>query len=156
MQPRITSAILMTLICVTAQATEPSLAIYDPDSGHLWNRLYRAIAVRTEAGVDFGTDTSEPYHDGFDDPKRLIAILDEYLQKHGEHRATGNLGRALLLNDVWTAFDLAAGPEVGSEGPSLRRRLARVIERLSMQISHISGLPNNYAGREVGNIYNRF
>src|ERR1700687_698027 len=68
------------------------------DPEHLWNRLYRAIAVRTEGGVDYGIDNSEPYYDGFDNPEKLIAILDEFLQKHGEDRAPSDLTRALLLN----------------------------------------------------------
>ena len=138
-------AIMMMLICVAAQATEPSTAVYDRDPKHLWNRLYAAIAVRTEAGINFGIDNSEPFHDYFEDPQRLIAILDEFLQKHGEDRTAGNLRRALLLNDIWTAFDLAARPVDGSEDAALRRRLARVLARLSMQSSQISSLPDNYA-----------
>src|SRR5580693_10281404 len=94
------SAAMVTLICAAAQAAEPSSAIYDRDPEHLWDRLYRAIAVRTEAGVDFGMDNAELYRDNFDDSKRLIALLDEFLRKHGENRATGDLRRALLLNDV--------------------------------------------------------
>jgi hypothetical protein len=139
------SGVVLALICAMAQAAEPPLAIYDRDPGHLWNRLYRAIAVRTEGGVDYGMDNSEPYYDGFDNPDKLIAILDEFLHKHGEDRAPSDLTRALLLNDVWAAFDLAATPAVGAEGPSLRRRLARAIERLRMQSSRISALPDNYA-----------
>ena len=121
---------MVTLICAAAQAAEPSSAIYDRDPEHLWNRLYAAMAVRMEAGVDFGVDNSEPYQYRFDDPKTLIAILDEFLRTRGEDRAPGNLRRALLLNDLWAAFDLAASAEVGPDGASLRPRLARVIERL--------------------------
>jgi len=138
-------AAMVTLICAAAQAAEPSSAIYDRDPEHVWNRLYRAIAVRTEAGVDFGMDNSEPYQNRFDDPKTLIAILDEFLRTRGEDRAPGNLQRALLLNDVWAAFDLAASTEVGPDGASLRPRLARVIERLRMHSSDISSLPDNYS-----------
>jgi len=139
------SAIVLALICASATAAESQFAIYDRDPAHLWNRLYRAIAVRTEAGVDYGIDNSEPYHDGFDDPKTLTAVLDEFLKRHGEDRAPGALRRALLQNDVWAAFDLATGPETGKDGASLRRRLARVIGRLRMQSSQIAQLPDNYA-----------
>jgi hypothetical protein len=121
------------------------LSIYDRDPGHLWNRLYRAIAVRTEGSVDYGVDNAEPYYDAFDDPKTLAAILDEFLDKHGEVRARGDLKHALLQNDVWAAFDLATSPKVGASGMLLRRRLARVIERLHLKSSQISGLPDNYA-----------
>jgi hypothetical protein len=121
------------------------LPIYDRDSEHLWNRLYREIAVRTEGAVDYGEDNAEPYYDAFDDPKKLAATLDEFLEKHGEDRARGDLRRALLQNDVWVAFDLATSPEAGASGVLLRRRLARVIERLRLKSSQISGLPDNYA-----------
>ena len=78
-------------------------------------------------------------------PQKLITLLDEFLHKHGEDRAPGALRRALLLNDVWAAFDLSNSTVVGAEGASLRRRLARVIGRLRMQTPQISSLPDNYA-----------
>jgi hypothetical protein len=138
-------ATTLAIICVAARSAQVPLPIYDRDPRHLWNRLYRAIAVRTEGAVDYGEDNGEPYHDAFDDPKRLAAILDEFLDKHGEGRASGDLRRALLQNDVWAAFDLATSPEVGASGVLLRRRLARVIEQLRLKSSQISGLPDNYA-----------
>jgi hypothetical protein len=138
-------ALIMMLTCITAQAAPPPWTIYDRNPEHLWNRLYAAIAVRTEGGLDYGVDNSEPFHESFDDPQKLIAILNEFLDKHGEDRAPGALRRALLLNDVWAAFDLTNTPIVGAEGASLRRRLARVIGRLRMQSPQISGLPDNYA-----------
>jgi hypothetical protein len=139
------SAIVFALICASAKAAESPFAIYDRDPAHLWNRLYRAMAVRTEAGVEYGIDNSEPYQDSFDDPKTLTVVLDEFLKRQGEDRAPGALRRALLLNDVWAAFDLATGPEAGANGASLRRRLARVIGQLRLQSSQIADLPDNYA-----------
>jgi hypothetical protein len=136
---------MMMLICLTAHAAQPPRTIYDPNSEHLWNRLYAAIAVRTEGGIDYGVDNSEPFHDSFDNPQKLITLLDEFLHEHGEDRASGALRRALLLNDVWAAFDLTNTPVVGAEGVSLRRRLARVIGRLRMQTPQITSLPDNYA-----------
>ena len=136
---------IMTLICATAHAAQPPPAIYDRNPEHLWNRIYAAIAVRTEGGLDYGVDNSEPFHDSFDNPQKLVTILDEFLHQHGEDRAPGALRRALLLNDVWAAFDLTNSPVVGAEGASLRRRLARVIGRLRMQSPQISSLPDNYA-----------
>ena len=138
-------ATTLAMICMSARSEQTPLAIYDRDPEHLWNRLYRAIAVRTAGAVDYGLDNAEPYRDAFDNPNRLAAILDEFLDKHGEDRAHGDLKRALLQNDVWAAFDLATSPEVGASGVLLRRRLARVIERLRLSSSQISGLPDNYA-----------
>jgi hypothetical protein len=136
---------MMMLLCLTAHAAQPPRTIYDPNPEHLWNRLYAAIAVRTEGGIDYGVDNSEPFHDNFDNPQKLITLLDEFLHEHGEDRASGALRRALLLNDVWAAFDLTNTPVVGAEGVSLRRRLARVIGRLRMQTPQIASLPDNYA-----------
>jgi hypothetical protein len=138
-------AFLLAITWVSARSEQAPLSIYDRDPEHLWNRLYRAIAVRTEGAVDYGVDNAEPYYDAFDDPKKLAAILDEFLDKQGESRASGDLRQALLQNDVWSAFDLATSPEVGASGVLLRRRLARVIERLQLKSSRISGLPDNYA-----------
>ena len=107
--------------------------------------LSRDCRANREGAVDYGVDNAEPYRDAFDDPKRLAAILDEFLDKHGERRARGDLRRALLQNDVWSAFDLATTPEVGASGVLLRRRLAHVIERLQLKSSHNSSLPDNYA-----------
>jgi hypothetical protein len=136
-------ALLLAIICVSARSQHAPLSIYDRDPEHLWNRLYRALAVRTEGAVDYGVDNAEPYYDAFDDPKKLAALLDEFLDKQG--RANGDLRQALLQNDVWSAFDFATSPEVGASGVLLRRRLARVIERLHLRTSQISGLPDNYA-----------
>jgi hypothetical protein len=139
------SALVMTAVCLVAEATESSLVVYDRDPGHLWNRLYGAIAARTGGDADYGMDNSEPYHESFDNPEKLVAILDEFREKHGEDWAPDPLRRALLQNDVWAAFDLATGPNVEAEGASLRRDLARVIRRLRLQSSQISSLPDNYA-----------
>lgn len=49
-------AVIMTLTGATSQAAQTPLAIYDGDPEHLWNRLYRAIAVLVAlcAAVDRG------------------------------------------------------------------------------------------------------
>jgi hypothetical protein len=118
--------------------------VYDSNPEHPWNRLYRAIAVRTERGIPYGADNSEPYGEPFDDPQEVRAALDEFLERHAEKLAPGNLGRALLLNDLWTAFDLAASPVMMADSAALRARLARVIARLRLPRSAVSGLPDNY------------
>ncbi len=134
-------SLILALACVTAQAAEPSVAIYDADPEHLWNRLYRAIAVRTEAGVEFGADNAVPFNEDFDDADNVITVLDEFLSSRGEARSPSDLRRALLLHDVWAAFDLAAG----GEHKVLQRRLASVIGRLAMKDHAIAGLQDNYA-----------
>ena len=109
-------------------AADHSTAIYDDDPGHLWNRLYRAIAVRTEAGIQYGADSPEPFDEEFDDPAQLQAVLDEFLRSGGENLVANDLKRALLLHDVWAAFDLAAHREIAP----LQLGLARVLARLRL------------------------
>jgi hypothetical protein len=131
----------VVLLFVAAQAADRRVTIYDQDPEHLWNRLYLALAVRTEAGTQYGVDNSVPFDEDFDDPEKLAAVLDEFLNADGQDLASGDLRRALLLHDVWAAFDLSAR----SERKELRRRLARVVGRLRMQDQAIAGLQDNYA-----------
>ena len=138
---RLLCGAMFVLQCVAAQAADTQAAIYDRDPEHLWNRLYRAVAVRTEAGTQYGADNSVPFEEEFDDPEKLAAVLDEFLKGHGEDQASGDLKRALLLHDVWAAFDLTAR----SEHKELRGRLASVVGRLRLRDQAIAGLQNNYA-----------
>jgi hypothetical protein len=131
----------MALLCIAARAADSPPAIYDADPEHIWNRVYRALAVRTEAGIQYGIDSSVPFEEEFDDPARVAAVLDEFLKSKGESRASGDLRRALFQHDVWAAFDLAAR---GGD-KNLRYRLAAVIGRLRMRDDAIDGLPDNYA-----------
>jgi hypothetical protein len=138
-------AVLMSLIGAVAQAADAPVAIYDPNPEHLWNRLYRAIAMRAENGVTYGADNAVPFREPFDDPEKLTGVLDEFLEHHGEKRSDGDIAQALLLSDVWAAFDLAVSGVNGPASQPIERGLARVIGRLRMQESAISHLPDNYA-----------
>src|SRR5579862_1636198 len=120
-------AVLMTLVGTVAQAADAPAAIYDKNPDHLWNRLYRAIAMRTANGMSYGADNSVPFREPFDDPTRLAAVLEEFLDHHGERRLNGDLARALLLSDVWAAFDLAASSSRDSASARIDRLLARVM-----------------------------
>lgn len=42
------------LLTAMAHAEEAAPIIYDPDPQHIFNRLYAAIAIRTEGGERFG------------------------------------------------------------------------------------------------------
>lgn len=143
--------VLLALMCQSAQAADAPGAIYDRDPASLWNRLYRAVAVRSAAGVAYGLDNSEPYVEPFDDRVVLVRLLDEFLRHHGEALSADPMKRALLQNDLWTAFDLAAYGTGGDQGAvvdrgvALRARLAQVIERLSLSQTQIAALPDNYA-----------
>jgi hypothetical protein len=143
---RMTFAIVATtLLWALARAAPAPVAIYDRDPQHLWNRLYREIAVRTEGAAAYGIDNAEPFHEPFDHPQRLIAVLKEFLAVHGEIRCATALRRALMQNDLWSAFDLAASASAGAEDAALRLLLARVIERMALPDGAIAQLPDNYA-----------
>jgi hypothetical protein len=143
---RMTLAIGVTMLiwAVTEAATAP-VVIYDRDPRHVWNRLYREIAVRTDGATAYGIDQAEPFHETFDHPQRLIAVLKEFLAVHGETRCSTALRLALFQNDLWSAFDLAASPPSGPTGATIRPLLARVIQRLALPQSAIARLPDNYA-----------
>jgi hypothetical protein len=132
---------LLVFISSFADAADAPVAIYSSDPSHLWNRLYRAMAIRTFDGVSYGADIAEPYSDDFESREQLISTLDEFLRAKEESSLPAGVRRALLLNDVWTAFDTST-----VHGDSeLRSRLARAIERLRMPMSDIARLEDNYA-----------
>jgi hypothetical protein len=139
------------------------VTVYHPDPHHLWNRLHRALWVRTGPdGKDYGHDRLDPLlwpetryllkgslHD------QAVEVLDEFLANEGEKLLTDPLKRAILQRDLWAVFDWAAEPGRNSREAYLRRspparralllRLARVIKRLALTAEQIHGLPDNYA-----------
>ena len=132
--------------------------IYDPDPQHLFNRLHRAMAVRTIGGVDYGTDNAIPFITDADAlltgdaHVQLLSVLDEFLRAQTPDRLPGELSkelpRALLQHDAWATFDhtlLRTLAELPAERKALRARLAKVIALLAMKDSEIARLPDNYA-----------
>jgi hypothetical protein len=135
--------------------------IYDPDPKHLWNRLNETLFARsspgTPVGRTYGLDepdilywngTShlliEPSH------QQALAVLDEFINTHGEKLIRDPLKRALLQRDLWELFDWTALP--GLRDPTgrkeLQRRLAVVIRRLALTTNEIASLPDNYLDAE--------
>jgi hypothetical protein len=133
---------LLLLFVFSSAFAGSNVTVYDPDPNHLWNRLYQALAVRTLGGVQYGVDNADAYPDPFDNSARAGKLLDEFLSKHGESLSANATARALLLNDVWTAFDMSVRDVWGS--PALTTRLARVLSKLRLTPSEISALPDNY------------
>src|SRR5215475_11397142 len=84
---------IVLAIRYSSQSDRPSRsephAIYDSDPAHLWNRLHRALDVRTARdGVEYGRDELDPLLWG--ETKHLlvgpsheqaIKLLDEFLSK---------------------------------------------------------------------------
>jgi hypothetical protein len=140
--------------------------VYDPNSQHLWNRLYAVLYVRsTPDGKAYGEDGLDPllwpsskyllnkprYEQG-------IRLLDEFLNKRGETLIQEPLKRAVFQRDLWAIFDWLADPHLGYSGyPSektdqgaaerraLEKRLAQAIQRLALSSEQIQALPDNYA-----------
>lgn len=137
--------------------------IYDPDPQHLWNRLHRALWVRLGPdGKEYGLDRLDPLL--WFETKHLlegkshelaIAVLDEFLEKHGEKLLPDPLHRAILQRDLWALFDWSTGPGENSRDAyirrspparlTLQRRLARAIQRLALSSEEAKGLTDNYA-----------
>ncbi|HMC65888.1 MAG: hypothetical protein E6K70_23495 [Planctomycetota bacterium] len=158
------------LDCPTGTAGPPApsaglaqVTIYDPDPQHLWNRLHRALWVRTgRDGKEYGHDRLDPLL--WSETKHLlqgnsheqaVAVLDEFLAEHGEKLVKDPLKRAILQRDLWAVFDWAAEPSANTQEARLQRsppprralqaRLARSIQRLALTADEIKGLADNYA-----------
>jgi hypothetical protein len=148
----------------------PKVAVYDADPGHLWNRLYAALYVRTtDDGQSYGRDDldpvlwpsstyllTEPRHG------RIMALLTEFLDKHGDHLITQPLKRAFFQNDLWAIFDWLADPDAEyvekrarfiAERQALRNRLAPIIRRLALSDEQIETLPDTYRVALTSGVY---
>ena len=94
-----------------------------PDS--LANRLYLELATRTEENVRYGVDGSAPFNEPLDDRERARRLLEEFLSTDPRELGLTQTEQALLLHDVWTAFDVAVRRD-----DALLPLLARVIDKL--------------------------
>jgi hypothetical protein len=157
---------LLALITITLsttgespQASEISLAVYDRNPGHVWNRLYSALRVREDSqGNLYGEDSldlmlwpqsqhllSQPSHE------TALRVLDEFLRTHAENLIRDPLKRAMLQRDLWAVFDWSVQqiqwkgtPDYGNEKRELQGRLAEVLRRLALTPEQIKALPDNY------------
>lgn len=129
------------LLTATAFADGAPPLIYDPDPQHIFNRLYAAIATRMEGGERFGIDSATALPEPFDDSAQVAALAEELLTRKDLVLSLGELKRALLLHDVWTAFDTAAA----FNDRKALRPLARAVRALAMDERSIARLPDNYA-----------
>jgi len=146
-----------------ADASEAAVTIYDPNPEHLWNRLHAAIFVRpdipTTAEVSDALDPplwlntryllAQPSHD------RILRLLDEFLQTHGERLIRDPVKRAILQRDLWAVFDwsITREPDQQHSGElayekermELQSRLSEVMRRVALTPAEIRSLPSNYA-----------
>jgi hypothetical protein len=142
------------------QDSPPSVAIYDPNPAHLWNRLYATLLVRTDRdGKRYGQDSldpqlwaesehllAEPSH------QQAVQVLDEFLRTHGETLIHDPIKRVILQRDLWAIFDWSLRQYSANERPQyteqkqeLQGRLAEVLRRLALSPDEIKALPDNYS-----------
>jgi hypothetical protein len=128
--------------------------VYDPNTEHLWNRLFHALYGRTAGnGQEYGREELDPLlwqetNALITGPshQRALAVLDEFLNTHGERLITDPVRRAMLQRDLWAVFDwLTFQPsgDLAARG-ELEQRLAQVIRRLALGRQQIDALPNSY------------
>jgi hypothetical protein len=167
-----TALILLALVpialWVTGASPRPletpsvSVAIYDQNPAHIWNRLYAALRVREDSqGNRYGEDSLDAMLWQQSDhlltqPSNGLAlhVLDEFLETHAETLIEDPLKRALLQSDLWAVFDWSVQEYAGATGQSpkysnekreLQIRLAEVLKRLALTQEQIKSLPDNYA-----------
>jgi hypothetical protein len=97
----------------SSEGSWKSVAFYDPNPAHIWNRLAETLLVREgPLGTKYGADSLDPLlwrgtkhllearsH------KRAINVLDEFLQTHAENLIRDLVKRAVLQRDLWAVFD---------------------------------------------------
>jgi hypothetical protein len=138
-------------------ARASGVTIYDADPQHLWNRLHHALHVRTDAeGREAGADRLDPllwdntrYLLSGKSHEEAVAVLDEFLSRHGEQLFSDPLRRAILQRDLWAVFDWAehrlGTVEQKEERSRLLVRLAAAIDRVALTKDQIHNLPDNVA-----------
>ena len=109
---------------------------------------------RVEGGdyIDFLAWGGSKYWSHVKTTNRLNALLDEFLEEGGAELVEAPLKRALLLRDLWAAFDFFVGQNIRRVGTlEVRKRrdvicekLARVMQSLALTKSSIEKLPDNY------------
>ncbi|MGA3268890.1 MAG: hypothetical protein ABSE16_18975 [Verrucomicrobiota bacterium] len=155
------AVVLFSALAWKAGATQEGNTIYDPNPRHLWNRLNEAVFVRTAPdGKKYGLDELDILYWARTtnllagaSHERALAVLDEFIQTHGEKLIQDPLEKALLQRDFWELFDWSAmgfgyaNNVVGRR--ELQRRLAVVIRKLGLTTNEIASLPDNYAQAET-------
>ena len=159
--PGIFLAILTATLFGIKDARLPSeipagtVAIYDPDPRHIWNRLHATFFVREDlpetALLPDALDPPFWYHTTYlltqPSHKNALRVLDEFLQTHAENLIHDPVKRAILQRDLWAVFDWSGDRAPGSdeEKRELQGRLGKVLQRLALTPEQIGSLPDNYA-----------
>ncbi|MGA7028446.1 MAG: hypothetical protein WBY24_07340 [Candidatus Acidiferrales bacterium] len=144
-----------------AGRTTDTVTIYDPNPAQLWNQLHAVFYIREDL------PSTREVSDALDPPlwdstqyllegpshQRVVRVLDEFLQTHGERLIRDPVKRAVLQRDLWAVFDWTVAREPNRPGEpayekerlELQTRLAEVLRRLALSPEEIRALPENYA-----------
>jgi hypothetical protein len=156
---------LQCLVGMAADTAPDTNTIYNSDPNHLWNRLNETLFERTaQDGKKYGLDELDILYwarttnllTGVSH-QRALAVLDEFINTHGEKLIQDPLKRAVLQRDLWELFDWSAKPGIQKYAPErkeLQKRLAIAIRRLELTTNEIASLPNNYALAEKSHLPN--
>ncbi len=149
-------AVLLGTNVLEATDAPDGNTIYDPNPNHLWNRLNATLFERTaQDGKKFGLDELDILYWGRTtnllagtSHRKALAVLDEFIDTHGEKQIHDPLKRALLQRDLWELFDWSTGyastPNEKLARRELQSRLATAIRRLALTTNEIAALPDNY------------
>jgi hypothetical protein len=139
-----------------ARLTTPFAA----DAEHVWNRLHRALFVRTAPDGTLRTHSTDPllYGGGTyllegEPHRRALAALDDFLAAPLGGAADAPVKRLMLQRDLWAAFDYVAWypddwvthTRHEAAAKALRGRLARAIGKLALERRDVDALADNYA-----------
>ena len=152
------AVLLLSTGCGVASALDGRTA-YNSNPNHLWNRLNETLFLRTAPdGTQYGLDEMDILYWGQTtnllagtSHQRALAVLNEFINTHGEKLVPDPLKKALLQRDLWALFDWVtpafsiSRAKFAKERLELAERLAIVIRRLELTTNEIATLPDNYA-----------
>jgi hypothetical protein len=145
--------------------SSPAVRLYSDNPANLWNRLHATLFVRVAAdGREYGADRVDPllwasstYLLQGSTHTKAVALIDEFIDTHGERLIHDPLKRAILQRDLWEIFDWLEADRAPYQQPPLTpaairksadelcKPLAMVIARLALTPAEIRSLPDNYA-----------
>lgn len=127
--------------------------LYDPDSNHIANRVYKAIFA-WKADTD-ATPTHWPKQKIALDIENLKSSLDELFRLDIAKEFSDPVKRVFLQRDLWLTFDWLAQQSgaAGSDNPVIQRKLTRCIQHLALPLAKLRQLPDNYADQLSSDAY---
>jgi hypothetical protein len=130
---------------------------YSSSPNHPWNRVHRALFVRTDAnGHEEGLAALDPLLWPAStflvrDPRRaeVADALQAFVDANAAALVRDSVRRAVFQRDLWTVFDWLSQPTRDASERATRadleRRLARVMGQVALTEEEIRALPDNLA-----------